>query len=118
MNAHTWLCYSPDAGIEVSGHDPLGNYTDMLSSIDHSLETISMFFVKWSSNIYHLCWIKGVYCFNVLFNEFTTNLEVSIENQNLPVSNRVIKITPSMCDPFSLTFVVTTHIQVPFVAFV
>jgi hypothetical protein len=54
----------------------------------------------------------------VLFNEFTTNLEVSIENQNLPVSNRVIKITPSMCDPFSLSFVVTTHIQVPFVAFV
>jgi hypothetical protein len=29
MNAHTGLCYSSDAGIKVSGHDPLGNYTDV-----------------------------------------------------------------------------------------
>jgi hypothetical protein len=29
MNAHTGLCYSSDAGIKVSGHDPLWNYTDM-----------------------------------------------------------------------------------------
>jgi hypothetical protein len=34
------------AGIEVSSHDPLWNYTDVLSSIDLSLETISMLFVK------------------------------------------------------------------------
>jgi hypothetical protein len=34
------------AGIEVPGYDPLWNYTDMLSSIDLSLETISMLFVK------------------------------------------------------------------------
>jgi hypothetical protein len=29
-----------------------------LSSVDSFLETISMLFVKWPSNIYHLCWIK------------------------------------------------------------
>jgi hypothetical protein len=46
VNAHTGLCYSSDASIEVSGHDPLWNYTDMLSSIDLSLETISRLFVK------------------------------------------------------------------------
>jgi hypothetical protein len=40
VNAHTELCYSSDAGIKVSSHDPLWNYTDMLSSIDLSLEMI------------------------------------------------------------------------------
>jgi hypothetical protein len=46
VNAHTGLCYSSDAGIEVSSHDPLWNYTDMLSSVNYFLETISMLFVK------------------------------------------------------------------------
>jgi hypothetical protein len=34
------------AGIEVSGYDPLWNYTDMLSSVDYFLEMISMLFVR------------------------------------------------------------------------
>jgi hypothetical protein len=34
VNAHTGLCYSLDAGIKVSGHDPLWNYTDVWSSVD------------------------------------------------------------------------------------
>jgi hypothetical protein len=34
-------------------------------SVNYFLETISMLFVKWSSNIYHLCWIKRAYPFNV-----------------------------------------------------
>jgi hypothetical protein len=65
VNAHTGLCYSLDAGIKVSGHDTLWNYTDVLSSVNYFLETISMLFVKWSSNIYHLRWIKRAYPFNV-----------------------------------------------------
>jgi hypothetical protein len=35
-----------DAGIKVSGHDPLWNYTDVCSSVNLTLETISMLFVK------------------------------------------------------------------------
>jgi hypothetical protein len=46
VNAHTGQCYSSDAGIEVSGHDPLWNYTDVLSPIDLFLKTLSMLFVK------------------------------------------------------------------------
>jgi hypothetical protein len=46
VNAHTGLCYSSDAGIEVLSYDPLWNYTDVLSSEDLSLGTISMLFVK------------------------------------------------------------------------
>jgi hypothetical protein len=65
VNAHTGLCYSTHAGIKVSGHDPLWNYTDVLSSVNYFLETISMLFVKWSSNIYHLRWIKRAYPFHV-----------------------------------------------------
>jgi hypothetical protein len=44
----------------------------VLSSVDIFLETISMLFVKWSSNIYHLCWIKRAYPFHVwsLFLDF------------------------------------------------
>jgi hypothetical protein len=34
------------AGIEVSSHDPLWNYTDVLSSVDSSLETILVLFVE------------------------------------------------------------------------
>jgi hypothetical protein len=41
-------------------------------SVNISLETISMLFVKWSSNIYYLCWIKRPYPFHVwsLFLDF------------------------------------------------
>jgi hypothetical protein len=46
VNAHTGLCYSSDAGIKVSSHDQLWNYTDVLSSVNISLETISVLFVK------------------------------------------------------------------------
>jgi hypothetical protein len=46
VNAHTGLCYSSDAGIKVSGHDPLWNYSNMLSSIDLFREMISMLLVK------------------------------------------------------------------------
>jgi hypothetical protein len=72
VNVHARLCYSSDAGIKVSSHDPLRNYTDMWSSVNYFLETISMLFVKWSSNIYHLYWIKRAYPFHVwsLFLDF------------------------------------------------
>jgi hypothetical protein len=43
---HARLCYLAHAGIEVSSHDPLWNYPNMLSSVDLFLETISMLFVK------------------------------------------------------------------------
>jgi hypothetical protein len=46
VNAHTGLYYSSDAGIKVSSHDPLWNYTDVLTPVDLFLETISMLFVK------------------------------------------------------------------------
>jgi hypothetical protein len=46
VNVHTGFCCLAHAGIKVSSHDPLWNYTDVLSSIDLSLETISMLFVK------------------------------------------------------------------------
>jgi hypothetical protein len=46
VNVHTGFCCLAHADIEVSSHDPLWNYTDVLSSIDLFLETISMLFVK------------------------------------------------------------------------
>jgi hypothetical protein len=46
VNAHTGLCYSSDAGIKVSSHDPFWNYPNMLSSVDLFLEMISVLFVK------------------------------------------------------------------------
>jgi hypothetical protein len=46
VNAHTGLCYSSDAGIKVSSHDPLWNYTDVLSPVDLFLETILVLFVE------------------------------------------------------------------------
>jgi hypothetical protein len=52
------------------------------------------------------------------FVNFSTYLEISIENQNLFVSNCVIKTTLSCVVPFLLTLVVTAHIQVPFASFV
>ena len=45
MNAHTGFCCLAHVGIEVSSHDSLWDYTDVLSSIDLFLETISMLFV-------------------------------------------------------------------------
>jgi hypothetical protein len=46
VNAHTGLCYSSDAGIKVSGHDPLWNYINMLFSVDFFLEMILVLFVE------------------------------------------------------------------------
>jgi hypothetical protein len=40
------LCYSSDAGIEVSSYDPLWNYINILSFVDFSLETIFLLFAK------------------------------------------------------------------------
>jgi hypothetical protein len=72
VNVHARLCYSSDAGIKVSGHDPLWNYPNKLSSVNYSLETIPMLFVMRSSNIYHFCSIKKAYHFYVwsLFLDF------------------------------------------------
>jgi hypothetical protein len=47
VNAHTGLWYSSDAGIEVSSHDPLWNYTDVLFSVDLPLK---QFLCCWSSD--------------------------------------------------------------------
>jgi hypothetical protein len=46
VNVHARLCCLAHAGIEVSSHDPLWNYTNILSSIDLFLETISVLFVE------------------------------------------------------------------------
>jgi hypothetical protein len=60
VNAHKGFCCLVHVGTKVSGHDPLWNYTEVLFPVDLFLETISMLFVKWSSNVHHLCWIKRV----------------------------------------------------------
>jgi hypothetical protein len=46
VNVHARLCCLAHAGIEVSSHDPLWNYTDLLSSVNYFLEIISVLFVK------------------------------------------------------------------------
>jgi hypothetical protein len=46
VNVHARLCFLAHAGIKVSGHDPLWNYPNVLSSVNYFLETISMLFVK------------------------------------------------------------------------
>jgi hypothetical protein len=38
VHAHTGFCYLAHAGTKVSGHDPLWNYTDVLSPVDLFLE--------------------------------------------------------------------------------
>jgi hypothetical protein len=38
VNVHPGFCCLAHAGIKVSSHDPLWNYTDVLSSIDLSLK--------------------------------------------------------------------------------
>jgi hypothetical protein len=47
VNVHARLCCLAHAGIEVSSHDPLWNYTDVLSSVDLSLK---QFLCCWSSD--------------------------------------------------------------------
>jgi hypothetical protein len=62
-------------------------------------------FLQQSSNICHHCWIKRVYNSNVFLGKFSTHSEISNKNQNLFVSNRVLKkFTPFMCGLFSLDF--------------
>ena len=46
MNVHARLCCLAHADIEVSSHDPLWNYTDMLSFVDLFLKTISVLFAS------------------------------------------------------------------------
>jgi hypothetical protein len=65
VNVHARLCYLVHAGIEVSSHDSLWNYTNILSSVDLFLKQFRCCLSKWSSNIYHLCWIKRAYHFHV-----------------------------------------------------
>jgi hypothetical protein len=60
-----WLKPMARVGITVSSHNPLWDYINMLSSVDFFLETISMLFVKRSSNICHLRLIKRAYHFQV-----------------------------------------------------
>jgi hypothetical protein len=69
VNVHARLCYSSDAGIKVSSHDPLWNYPDI---VDLSLKRFWCCLSKGPSNIYPLCWIKRAYPFYVwsLFLDF------------------------------------------------
>jgi hypothetical protein len=46
VNVHARLCCLAHVGIQVSSHDPLWNYTNILSSVDLFLETILVLFVK------------------------------------------------------------------------
>jgi hypothetical protein len=46
VNVHARLCCLAHAGIEVSSHDPLWNYTNILSFVDLFLETILVLFVE------------------------------------------------------------------------
>jgi hypothetical protein len=87
-----------------------------------SLETIFLRLLKQSNNICHHCWIKIVYNSNVFLCKFSTHSEVSKtkKNQNLFVSNRVIKTTLS-CDKiktYGITLVLTAHIQILFASLV
>jgi hypothetical protein len=54
----------------------------------------------------------------MFLNELPTSSEVSIKNQNLYVSNRVIKITFLMCGLMSPALVVTAHAQFSITSFV
>jgi hypothetical protein len=46
VNVHARLCCLAHAGIEVSSHDPLWNYINILSFVDFSLEMIFVLFAK------------------------------------------------------------------------
>jgi hypothetical protein len=73
---------------------------------------------NWSSHICHHCWINRVYYLDVFFNDFTTNLEVSKKIKTYIYLIMWEKTYLLMCGLFSLTLVVTLHIQVPFLSFV
>jgi hypothetical protein len=60
VNAHTRFCCLAHASTEVSGHDPLWNYTDVWSSVDSFLETISMLFVVIKQHLSSLLDQKGI----------------------------------------------------------
>jgi hypothetical protein len=87
VNVHARLCCLAHTGIVVSSHEPLWNYTNILSSVDLFLETISVLFVE---VIRH-------------------HLSSPLDKKGIPFSCVV---------SFSLIFVVTSHIQVPFTSFV
>jgi hypothetical protein len=46
VNVHTRLCCLAHAGIDVSSHDPLWNYINILSFVDFSLEMIFVLFAE------------------------------------------------------------------------
>ena len=46
MNVHARLCCLARAGIEVSSHDPLWNYINILSFVEFSLETSFVSFAE------------------------------------------------------------------------
>jgi hypothetical protein len=85
VNAHTGFCCLAHDGTKVSGHDPLWNYPNMLSSVDSSLETILVLFVE------------------VIKQHLSSLLDQLY--------------TPFMCELFSLTLMVTSHIHVPLASF-
>jgi hypothetical protein len=87
VNVHARLCCLAHVGIEVFSHDPLWNYTNILSSVDLFLETISALFVE----------------------AIKQHLSSPLDKKGIPFSCVV---------SFSLTLVVTSHIQVPFMSFV
>jgi hypothetical protein len=77
----------------------------MLSSVDFSLETSSMLFVEIIKKHVSSLWNqKGHTTLMYSLNEFPSNSKDYKKNQNLSMSNCVIKITLFMCGPFSLDF--------------
>jgi hypothetical protein len=80
VNAHTGFCCFAHAGIQVSSHDPLWNYTDVLSLADLSLETIYMLFDKIDKATYVIT-IRSKEYITLMYSlsKIPTNLEVSIE---------------------------------------
>jgi hypothetical protein len=86
VNVHTEFYCLAHAGIEVSGHDPLWNYTDVGSSINISLKQF-------------LCCL--------LSDQATSIISVGSNGH-----------TTFMCGLFSLTLMVTSHIQAPITSFV
>ncbi len=62
MNVHARLCCLAHAGIEVSSHDPLWNYTNILSFVDLFLETISVLFVEVIKQFSSGVTIKDLWC--------------------------------------------------------
>jgi hypothetical protein len=74
VNVHTRLCCLAHAGTEVSSHDPLWNYINMLSFVDFSLETSSMLFVEIIKQHLSSLWNqKGHTTLMYFLNEFPSN---------------------------------------------